>query len=134
VAAGIEALAAGHPDVIVVARGGGARSELSCFDTRVVAQAIAACPVPVWTAVGHATDSTVADLVANRSWPTPSAAAAALIERVATTARLTNERLVLADHRAAMATAEGRSRTAWAVAAVALLVAIVVLGTAAGWF
>lgn len=38
VAAGVDALAAGRPDVIVVARGGGARSELSCFDTRAVAE------------------------------------------------------------------------------------------------
>jgi exodeoxyribonuclease VII large subunit len=134
VAAGIDGLAVGRLDVIVVARGGGARSELSCFDTRAVATAIAACPVPVWTAVGHATDSTVADLVANRSWATPSAAAAALIERVTTTERLSHERRVLVAHRAAMEGATRRSRHAWAVAGVAVLVAFVVVGLALGWF
>lgn len=70
------------PDLILIARGGGARSDLDWADAEVLARSIATCPVPVWTALGHATDSTVADLVASRSCATPSAAAAELVDLV----------------------------------------------------
>jgi exodeoxyribonuclease VII large subunit len=79
---GLAALAERDLDVIVVARGGGAPGDMAWADSETVARAIVICPVPVWTAIGHATDQTVADLVANRSCETPSAAAAALIGMV----------------------------------------------------
>lgn len=68
-------------DVVLVTRGGGSRTDLAGFDGERVARAIAACPFPVITAIGHQQDRTVADEVAHTACPTPTAAAAALIER-----------------------------------------------------
>jgi len=69
-------------DVVCLVRGGGARTDLAAFDSELIARAIAACPVPVLTGIGHEIDTTVADHVAHRRCVTPTACATALVDRV----------------------------------------------------
>lgn len=69
-------------DVIVLIRGGGARSELATFDHEAIARAIATSGHPVFTGLGHEVDRSVADEVAHTAWKTPTACAAALVEQV----------------------------------------------------
>lgn len=75
VVSAVRALCRAGVDVVVVTRGGGSREELAEFDDERLARAIAACPVPVVSAVGHEVDVTVADLVADVRAATPTHAA-----------------------------------------------------------
>ncbi len=83
----LEAIAAREEefDVVVIIRGGGASTDMSCFDSYLLAATCAQFPLPIITGIGHTRDVCVLDLVAHRALKTPTAVAAFLVER------LTNE-------------------------------------------
>lgn len=78
-------------DVVVLIRGGGSRSDLAAFDSRRVAEAVARCPCPVLTGLGHEIDRSIADEAAHTAVKTPTKVAELLVERVTAADRTIGE-------------------------------------------
>jgi exodeoxyribonuclease VII large subunit len=78
----LELLGGSAVDAIALVRGGGSRTDLVAFDSRAVAEAIARCPRPVLTGLGHEIDVSVADRVAHRAFKTPTKVAEFLVARL----------------------------------------------------
>ena len=84
IVAAIERVAAdGRAEVLILARGGGASEDLECFDDERVVRAVANCPIPVVTGIGHQRDESLADLAADVCAHTPTAAAIAAVPALA---------------------------------------------------
>ena len=73
---------AGHYDIVVIIRGGGATTDLSCFDKYELCAVCAQCELPILTGIGHTRDVSVLDLVAREALKTPTAVAEWLIHRM----------------------------------------------------
>lgn len=80
VVAALAAAAQSKPSFIALVRGGGSRHDLSWFDREEIVRAVADSPIPVLTGIGHEIDTSIADLAAWRSFKTPTAVAAWLVE------------------------------------------------------
>ena len=107
----------------------GARSGMACWDTPALVRAVTHCRVPVFTALGHATDRSVTDAAAAQSFPTPSAAAAALVARAEAVATARNAEAARQRHQVEVARLQQRNQRSMRLAGITIsaLVILVVL-------
>ena len=110
IAAAVRAAGAADVDILLIARGGGSKTDLAVFDHADVADAIVHAPTPVFTGIGHDIDHSVADEVAHTAHTTPTAAAQAIVAVVDDwLARLSSRETDIAHHtRRALASADDR--------------------------
>lgn len=85
-------------DAIVLVRGGGSRSDLAAFDSRRISEAVARCPLPVLTGLGHEIDQAIADRVSHAAFKTPTKVAEFLVERVAEADGFVEDRALALGH------------------------------------
>ncbi len=97
-------------DLVVITRGGGSRMDLRWFDDLEICKAIATCPLPVVTAIGHFEDSSISDAVAAIAEKTPTAAAQVLVSRCAQSMAVVEETLTRLSSRAMLIIQNERSR------------------------
>ncbi|PSN12415.1 exodeoxyribonuclease VII large subunit, partial [filamentous cyanobacterium CCT1] len=96
IVAAIDRVAAdGRAEVLILARGGGASEDLECFDDERVVRAVANCPIPVVTGIGHQRDESLADLAADVCAHTPTAAAIAAVPALADLIDAHHQRIAL---------------------------------------
>ncbi|MGF1516054.1 MAG: exodeoxyribonuclease VII large subunit [Elainellaceae cyanobacterium] len=84
----------GRAEVLILSRGGGATEDMTCFNDERVVRAIAQCPVPIVSGIGHQRDETLADLVADHCVHTPTAAAEQAVPKLSEVATVHHERTV----------------------------------------
>lgn len=104
---GLARAAADAPDAVLLVRGGGSFEDLMAFNDESVARAVAACPVPVVTGIGHEPDNSIADMVADRRCSTPTAAAESVAPDFATISSTIEERAARLPRALGHAVAEG---------------------------
>lgn len=108
--AALDVLARRELDVVAMVRGGGAKGDLLAFDRESVARAVATFAVPVFVGIGHEIDRAVVDEVAHTTLKTPTACAAAIVERTAGFARRLEQLAVATAQHGRRAIAERRRR------------------------
>jgi len=119
-------------DVIVLTRGGGSRADLSWFDHQDLCEAVARCPRPVITAIGHEIDQSLADLVAHHHCKTPTAAAHDLVANVSAIEQQIEEAAAAVSDAVAGILAQGRRDLSRSARALGGSVIARVRGEAAG--
>ena len=122
IADALERAAAQRPDCILLVRGGGSFEDLMTFNDEALARAVAACPVPVVTGIGHEPDTSICDMVSDRRCSTPTAAAESVAPTMADLESVTvarEQRMVaamsrsVADASAALGASASRCVRAW---------------------
>ena len=88
----LQVAAAAKPEAILLVRGGGSYEDLMTFNDEMLARAVAACPVPVITGIGHEPDTTICDMVSDRRASTPTAAAESVAPSISDVVALIEQR------------------------------------------
>lgn len=107
----LQRAAAAHPDAILLVRGGGSFEDLMTFNDEGLARAVASCPVPVVTGIGHEPDTCICDMVADRRTSTPTAAAESVAPALDEIVASIEDRRIRLGHAMSAHLERGRSQT-----------------------